>query len=108
MKKTFQLTDPKIKTARVVESIKHQVKKYFKRERNKALPSGVDYWDFDCKFADEEANAIAVQVADINKLLSAAEAQGLASVYIEILAKPGIREEKEEEQIVDDFLDDEE
>lgn len=106
MKKTFKLTDPKIKPARMVESVKHQVKKYFKRERNKPLPEGVDYWDFDCKFADKEENAIAVHSTEINTLLSAAEAQALASVYIEILAKPGVRKEREEEpQSIDDFLE---
>ena len=38
MKKTFELTHPKIKPARKVESVKHEVKKYLKRERNKTLP----------------------------------------------------------------------
>ena len=28
MKKTFELTHPKIKVARMVESVKHEVKKY--------------------------------------------------------------------------------
>ncbi len=107
MKKTFKLTDPKLKTARVVESVKHQVKKYLKRERNKALPVDVDFWDFDCKFADEEKNAAPVEVAEINKLLSAAEAQGLESVYIEILAKPGIKKIIEDAEEVDDFLEEE-
>jgi len=105
VKKTFKLTDPKIKTARMVESVKHQVKKYFKRERNKELPSGADFWDFDCKFADKEDNAINVDAADINKLLSAAEAQKLESVYIEILAKPGVKKPREDEEIIDDFLE---
>ena len=105
MKKTFQLTDPKLKTARIVESIKHQVKKYFKRERNKALPQGIDYWDFDCKFSQTEADAIVVHSSEINSLLTAAEANGLESVYIEIIAKPGVRIEKVEEEIVDDFLE---
>ncbi len=107
MKKTFKLTDPKIKTARVVESVKHQIKKYFKRERNKPLQDGVDFWDFDCKFADLEANAINVDASDLNKLLSAAEVQGLESVYIEILAKPGIKTPREDEETVDDFLEEE-
>lgn len=105
MKKTFKLTDPKIKTARVVESVKHQVKKYFKRERNKPLPEGIDFWDFDCKFADKEENAINVDAADINKLLSAAEAQKLESVYIQILAKPGIKKPRVDEEAIDDFLE---
>lgn len=105
MKKTFKLTDPKIKTARVVESVKHQIKKYFKRERNKALPEGADFWDFDCKFADKEEHAISVDASEINKLLSTAETDGLESVYVEILAKPGFKKVREIEQTIDDFLD---
>lgn len=105
MKKTFKITSPKIKTARVVEAVKFQIKKYFKRERNKPLPEGVDFWDFDCKFADKEENACVVQSSEINSLISAAEAQGLESFYVEIMAKPGIRLKQEKEQKVDDFLE---
>ena len=47
MKKTFELTHPKIKVERMVEAVKHEVKKYLKRERNKTLPEDADYWDFD-------------------------------------------------------------
>ena len=50
MKKTFQLTHPKIKPARLIEAVRRDVKKYLKREKRKSLPDGVDYWDFDCKF----------------------------------------------------------
>ena len=50
MRKTFQLSHPKIKLARLVEAINHDVKKYIKRERNKQLPEDVDFWDFDCKY----------------------------------------------------------
>ena len=46
MRKTFSLTHEKIKTPRLVDAIKHEVKKYLKRERNKKLAEGVDFWDF--------------------------------------------------------------
>ncbi len=54
MKKTFSLIHPKTKVARLVEAVKHDVKKYLKRERNKKLPAGVDFWDFDCKYGPAE------------------------------------------------------
>ncbi|WP_338049214.1 DUF6172 family protein, partial [Photobacterium sanctipauli] len=38
MKKTFALTHPKKAVPRVVEAVKYEVKKYLRRERNKALP----------------------------------------------------------------------
>lgn len=56
MKKTFNLTHPKIKVPRLVDAIKHQVKKYIKRERQKTLPKNVDFWDFDCRYGADEKN----------------------------------------------------
>ena len=43
MKKTFSFAHPKKKRPRVADSIKHEVKKYIKRERNKTLPEDVDF-----------------------------------------------------------------
>ena len=57
MKKTFQLTHPKIKPARLIEAVRRDVKKYLKREKRKSLPDGVDYWEFDCRFGYTEAKA---------------------------------------------------
>ena len=94
MKKTFQMSHPKIKVPRLVEAIKHEVKKYLQRERRKPLPPGVDFWDFDCRFGADEAGSEVVHVADINKAISRAEEQQLASFYLEILAKPGHRSNK--------------
>jgi len=92
MKKTFELTHPKIKLARRVDAVKHDVKKYLKRERNKTLPEGIDFWDFDCKFGDTEKEAEVVQISDINKRIDQAVAKELTSFYIEILVKEGIRQ----------------
>lgn len=94
MKKTFKMTHPKIKVPRLVEAIKHEVKKYLQRERRKPLPPGVDYWDFDCRFGADEASCEAIHVADINQAISRAEEQQLAAFYLEILAKPGHRGNK--------------
>jgi hypothetical protein len=97
MKKTFKMSHPKIKLPRLVEAIKHEVKKYIQRERRKPLPSGVDFWDFDCRFGVDEARSEIVHVADINKAISQAEEQQLESFYLEILAKPGHRSKKPRE-----------
>jgi len=94
MKKTFQLTHPKLPLPRLVEAIKYKVKKYLRRERNKKLPEGVDYWDFDCRFGADEASSEVIHVATINQHISQAEAEQRASFYLEILAKPGIRRKK--------------
>jgi hypothetical protein len=91
MKKTFQLSHPKIKLARLVEAIKHEVKKYIKRERNKKLPDDVDFWDFDCKFGRTAEEAQEIHLSAINKCIDKAEEQQYESFYLEILVKPGHR-----------------
>ncbi|MCK4563899.1 MAG: hypothetical protein KAU94_04420 [Verrucomicrobia bacterium] len=94
MKKTFELTHPKIKYPRLIEGVKNDVRKYIKRERRKELPEEVDFWDFDCRFGDTEAGAKVIHLSEMDKYINDAEARGLQSFYIEILAKPGIRTKK--------------
>lgn len=88
MKKTFKLSHEKISLPRLVESIKHEVKKYIKRERRRALPEGSDYWGFDCRFGVDEASSEVIHLSEINKSISCAEAEQLESFYLEIMAKP--------------------
>lgn len=95
MKKTFPLTSEKHQPARVVEQIKSDVRKYLKRERKKVLPEGVDFWDFDCKVGQGEAAPETKHVEEIVPAIDEAAAATAASVYIEILAKPGHRKGKE-------------
>ena len=97
MKRTFNLIHPKKKIARMVEAVKNDVRKYVKRERRKDLPKGVDFWDFDCKFGDTEAEAQTVHLAELDKKIDDAEERGLESFYIEILAKDGNRTKKPKE-----------
>ena len=77
MKKTFKMSHPKIKTPRLVEAIKHEVKKYIRRERNKTLPDDVDYWDFDCRYGADEVSSEVIHLSAINKHISQAEEQQL-------------------------------
>lgn len=91
MKKTFELTHPKVKLERRVDAVKHEVKKYLKRERNKKLPADADFWDFDCQFGNTKEEAEVVQLSDINKRIDQTQVDGLTSFYIEIVAKEGIR-----------------
>lgn len=94
MRKTFSLTHEKIKTPRLVDSIKHEVKKYLKRERNKVLPEGADFLDFDCKYGATAETADVIHLSTINKHIDEAVTQELPSFYLEILAKPGYRTPK--------------
>ena len=91
MKKTFLLTHPKIKPARLIEAVRRDVKKYLKREKRKSLPDGTYYWDFDCKFGPTEGKAEIILVSEISKCINEAEAENLQSFYLEIIAKLGLK-----------------
>ncbi len=97
MKKSFPLTSPSHKPARVIEGIKAEIRKYLKRERRKPLPEEVDFWDFDCRAGKDDPSAETIHVSEITKPVDAAAENGWDSVYIEILAKPGHRTAKEKE-----------
>ena len=94
MKKTIALTHPKIKIARLVESIKHDIKKYLGRERRKTLPEGTDYWTFDCKFGASQETAEVVFTSEINKKIDDAAEQELTEFYIEILVRAAAHKPK--------------
>ena len=78
----------------MAEAVRAEIKKYVKRERGKTLPEGVDFWDLDCRFGHTEEEAEVVHVSDMSKSIMAAEALGLTSFYVEILAKEGHRTKK--------------
>jgi len=98
MKKTFNLTHPKIKTPRLFEDLRCDVKKYIKRERKKETPGDIDFWDFDCKFGPTPGEARVIHVAEFGKYIDEAEKKQLESVYVEIIAKPGRRSKKPQGQ----------
>jgi hypothetical protein len=94
MKKTFKLEHPKIKVPRVVDSIKHDIKKFLKKERQKPLPDGAKYWGFDCKLGPAEEAAVAVELAALTKGIDKLVAANIMTIYIEIKAKPVAAAEK--------------
>ena len=106
MKKTFKLTHPKIKYARLIESAKSDVNKYLKRERRKELPEGVDFWDFDCRFGPTAEESKVIHVAEIGRFIDAAEQDQLESFYVEIMAKEGRRTKKPTETQESEDVDD--
>ena len=94
MRKSFPLEVEKLKPPRVLESIKHQIRKYLKRERRKVLPEDVDYWDFDCRAGKNSENAEVLHVAELTAAIDTASREEWKEIYIEILAKPGVRGKK--------------
>lgn len=95
MKKSFPLEVPGLKAPRVVEAIKHDIRKYVKRERRKTLPEGVDFWDFACKVGQSTDAAVTKHVEELIPAIDEAAAAGWSAIYIEILAKAGHRVKKE-------------
>ncbi|MDN3921967.1 DUF6172 family protein [Roseateles violae] len=91
MKKTFNLKIDGKHPERLLEAIKHEIRKYLARERRKPLPKGADFWDFDCRFGASEETAEAVRVGAITELINASAASGAEQFYIELLARPGQR-----------------
>lgn len=87
MKKTFKLDHPKIKAPRIVDSIKHDIKKYLKKERKNPLPSGAVYWGFDCKFGQSEETAVDVNLSSLTKNIDDLVANNIMTIYVEITAK---------------------
>ncbi|QXD25142.1 hypothetical protein F7C95_04375 [Opitutia bacterium ISCC 51] len=87
MKKTFPLEAPNKKTPRVIDSIKHEVNKYVKRERNKKLPEGMHYWDFDCRVGTDSESAETTHIKTISKAIDSVTESQSGSVYVEVQAK---------------------
>ncbi len=92
MKKTFPLIIDGRHRDRVVDALKHELRKYVRRERRRALPPGVDFLDFDCRFGPTEAGAEPAHLSALGALVDAAARDGGVQVYIEILARPGHRQ----------------
>ena len=91
MKKNFPLQAEGKHPERVLEAVKHEIRKYFKRERNRSVPAGADFWDFDCKVGSSADAAEVVRVGAVIDAVDAAAKSGAASVYVEILSKHGVR-----------------
>jgi predicted N-acyltransferase len=94
MRKTFLLRPEGKHPDRVLEAVKHEIRKYLKRERRRALPEGVDFWDFDCKVGPDAAQAAVVHVAELIGAVDALAKDANAQAYVEILAKHGRRQRR--------------
>ena len=91
MKKTFKLNIEGKNRDRVLDAVKHDIRKYVKRQRRVPLPEGVDFWDFDCRFGASEEAAEVVHFATVLPLVDAAAREGADSFYLELLAREGRR-----------------
>lgn len=91
VRKTFKLNVDGKNRDRVLDAIKHEIRKYVKRQRRVPLPEGVDFWDFDCRFGLSADAATTVHFATIMELINGVAQSGGDAFYLELLAKNGHR-----------------
>ena len=87
MRKTFQLHVEGKNRDRVLDAVKHEIRKYIKRERRRDLPEGADFWDFDCRFGRTKEDAAVAHLSALTGLINGVASEGGAQFYVEILAK---------------------
>ena len=102
MKRTFQLQIEGKKPDRVLDSIKHEVRKYLKRERRRVLPIDTDYWDFDCKFGLAEESSEVVHLSTVIGHIDEAAKANHSQLYVEIVAKAVKRNPKAQRKMGDE------
>lgn len=95
MKKTFKLEDGRRHPDRIIDAIKHEVRKYIKREKNKKLPSDVDYCKFECKIAINDEEPKKIDFLELTKSIDEASTKNASTLYLEIIATNGYRQKKE-------------
>ncbi len=102
MRKHFQLHIEGKNRDRVLDAIKHDIRKYLQRERRRPVPEGAQFWDFDCRFGLTQDSAEVVRESDLKARIDAAAADGAEKFYVEILAKPGLRAARPVEPATDE------
>lgn len=96
MKKVFKLEDGKRHPDRIIEAIKHEVRKYIKREKRKVLPQGVDFWKFECKSSINDEEPKSIEFLDITKAIDEAAINKAQTLYLEIVATNGYKQKEED------------
>lgn len=91
MRKIYPLRPEGKHPDRVLEAVKHDIRKYIQRERRRELPADAHFWDFDCRFGPSQADAQTLHPAALIAELDALAKTGAEQCYVELLAKPAVR-----------------
>ena len=97
MKKTFPLHLPDQTDSKVIAALQVTLNKYVKRERRKALPTGADGWNFQCRVGVNPETALPCELAEIPSGIAAVALAEHPGVYVEILAEPRLKPAATEE-----------
>lgn len=106
MRKTYPLRPEGKHPDRVLDAVKHDIRKYVKRQRRVPLPEGADFWDFDCRLGASKEAAEPLHFATLIAQLDALAKGGAEAAYVELLAKTGQRTRKPASVVGADALDD--
>jgi hypothetical protein len=88
MKKLFPLHHPRKADGRVLDAIKHEVRKYVRRELNKVQPEGTRRRIFSCRVGASQASAQETALKDISAAIDRVAQAGAADVFIAIKSTP--------------------
>lgn len=98
MKKIFKLRETNKNPERQLDAVKHEVRKYLKRERKKKLPEDAVFWDFDCRFGASSESAKPLTVSEIIAALDKAHEASWDACYVEIIAKASTKKSAPESE----------
>lgn len=105
MNKKYELVEKKRNKDRIVDSVKNDVRKYIKREKNKPLTEGVDFWKMECKISKDENELVYVEFNNLIKTIDILVKEDAKAINIEILSTVGIQKVREiiqKEEVVSD------
>jgi hypothetical protein len=88
MKKLFPLHHPRKADGRVLDAIKHDVRKYVQRELNKASPGGARRRTFSCRVGASETDARETPLKNISAAIDRVAQEGADVVFIAIKPTP--------------------
>lgn len=91
MRKTYSFQAEGRHPDRVLEAVKHDIRKYLKRERRRDLPEGADFWDFDCRIGADKDSAEGVLLSALIARVDAIAKGGATEAYVEVLARAAQR-----------------
>ena len=94
MKKIFPLHQPGRDDARVRDKIRHEINKYVRRERQKPLPEGFDWWLFNCRVGPSQAAAETLPLAQVGGAIDTVARTGVEEIYVEIVSAPSLRRQQ--------------
>jgi hypothetical protein len=90
MRKTYPLRPEGKHPDRVLDAVKHDIRKYMKRERRRDLPEGAHFWDFDCRFGADQDSAQTVHPGRADRqLLDALAREGRGAVLCRAAGQAG-------------------